>query len=284
MVMLSNNCFRTINAYDLIDSVKDDSPSNIKLGVRKPCTGTGFPENHPTVTFYSDELGTNRVELWARDSSLNTSYCEIQLLVGDYGNCDPGTSIEFHTPQNEGIDSVKTHISGYNCLMDSIDYVIPITPNDPYDWWSSLPGYWIKYYSIASAGYQLSVTPSKNIHPLNGLSTLDLVLIQKHLLGIEPLDSPYKIIAADANQDGKVTSFDILILKKLLLGVTTELPNDRSWRFVPALFVFPNPLNPFETPFPESIDVPFSADPMPGWFPFVGIKIGDVNGTADPGE
>ncbi|MFQ5445455.1 MAG: hypothetical protein ACE5FF_00840 [Saprospiraceae bacterium] len=33
-----------------------------------------------------------------------------------------------------------------------------------------------------------------------GVTTYDLVLITKHILGVQPLGSPYKIIAADANK------------------------------------------------------------------------------------
>jgi hypothetical protein len=41
-----------------------------------------------------------------------------------------------------------------------------------------------------------TVTPEKDDNPLNGVTTLDLALISKHILGIENLNSPYKIIAA----------------------------------------------------------------------------------------
>ena len=54
------------------------------------------------------------------------------------------------------------------------------------------------------------LTPTKNINPLNGVSTFDLVLISKHILGISPLENPYQWIAADINQSGSVTTFDIV--------------------------------------------------------------------------
>jgi hypothetical protein len=81
--------------------------------------------------------------------------------------------------------------------------------------------------------YDFSVTPSKNDDPLNGITEEDLTQIANHILGTEPFDSPYKIIAADANQDGHVTTLDIRYLRKLILGYIDELPNGKSWRFVP---------------------------------------------------
>ena len=58
-------------------------------------------------------------------------------------------------------------------------------------------------YSACLCNYgDYLVTPFKDDNFLNGVTTYDLVLISKHNLGIEPLDSPYKMVAADANKSG----------------------------------------------------------------------------------
>ncbi|GAB1396341.1 hypothetical protein MASR1M65_11180 [Saprospiraceae bacterium] len=41
----------------------------------------------------------------------------------------------------------------------------------------------------------------KNINPVNGVTALDLAIIQQHILGGGTLNTPYKLIAADANND-----------------------------------------------------------------------------------
>ncbi len=80
----------------------------------------------------------------------------------------------------------------------------------------------------------LSILPEiDHPSPIEGVTVYDLVLINKHILGIEPLDNPFLIIAADATNSGSITTFDILELRKLILGIYTELPNNSSWRFVP---------------------------------------------------
>ena len=126
------------------------------------------------------------------------------------------------------------------------------------------------------------IAPRRNDDPLNGVSTFDLVLINKHILGIEALASPYKIIAADANNSNSVSTFDIVTLRKLILGIDTVLHNTDSWRFIPANYVFPNPANPFAEPFPEqvSLNLGNQPPPTPQVVQFVGIKVGDVNGNA----
>lgn len=126
-----------------------------------------------------------------------------------------------------------------------------------------------------------TVAPYRNDFPLNGVSTYDLVLITKHILGLEALGSPYRIIAADANKSQSVTTFDVVALRKLILGIDTAFSGNTSWRFVPAGFVFPDPANPFQSPFPETLSVPLQTTPVTG-VDFTAVKVGDVNATAIP--
>jgi len=126
-----------------------------------------------------------------------------------------------------------------------------------------------------------TLAPYRNDNPLNGLTTYDLVLISKHILATEPFNTPYKMIAADANRSGSITSFDIVQMRKLILGIDTAFANNNSWRFVPANHSFINPLNPFQTPFPETLAVQVLTDPIAN-LNFTAIKIGDVNNTAVP--
>lgn len=89
--------------------------------------------------------------------------------------------------------------------------------------------------------------------PLNGVTTLDLSLISRHILGIQQFTNPYKLIAADANFSGSVTTFDVVELRKLILGIYEELPDNTSWRYVPKEYLadqgfytsFVTNLNPF---------------------------------------
>ncbi|MFN0033608.1 MAG: VPS10 domain-containing protein [Saprospiraceae bacterium] len=126
-----------------------------------------------------------------------------------------------------------------------------------------------------------TLAPYRNDNPLNGLTTYDLVLISKHILNIEPFDSPLKMIAADANRSGSITTFDIVTLRKLILGIDTVLASNTSWRFVPAGHAFPNLQNPFQTAFPETLAVQVLTDPM-AQLDFTAIKTGDVNNSAAP--
>lgn len=76
-----------------------------------------------------------------------------------------------------------------------------------------------------------NVVLQKNDFYLNGVTTFDLVLISKHILGLEYL-SGFNLLAADANMSKSATGFDIVELRKLILGIYDTLPNTNSWRFM----------------------------------------------------
>ncbi len=124
------------------------------------------------------------------------------------------------------------------------------------------------------------VTPSKNndVLAVNGITTLDIVLMQRHILGVQALASPYKIIAADVNGSQTVTTLDIVLTKSLILQNTTSFPGSKRWNFVNSDFVFSMPANPF--PF-ESSRSYSSASALVNQN-FIGCRLGDVNNSWDP--
>jgi hypothetical protein len=127
------------------------------------------------------------------------------------------------------------------------------------------------------AGSSYEITPSKSNDTLkaNGITGLDVVLIQRHILGTLLLSSPYKIIAADVNNSGTVTTADINLIQALILGNNSSFPNGRLWSFVPSSQTFANPQNPF--PFATS-RVYASANNFSNQ-DFIGMRLGDVNNT-----
>lgn len=129
-------------------------------------------------------------------------------------------------------------------------------------------------------GNNYTVTPSLDTNDLNGLTTYDLVLMSKHILTIEPLDSPWKVIAADVNKSNSVTSFDIVEARKVILGIYPDIQSNTSWRFFPAFTTFNNPQNPFMGGLPPES---FPINNLQADFPnvnFKGVKVGDLNNSA----
>lgn len=130
---------------------------------------------------------------------------------------------------------------------------------------------------------QVTVTGFKDDQPLNGITVIDLMLMSKHILGLEPLSSPYSMLAADVNKSGSITAFDIVETRKLLMGIYTEWPNASSeWRFLPEYVQFPNPSNPFQSgisyQLPGNEFLAYDNDTLS----LIGLKVGDVDGDASP--
>jgi len=111
---------------------------------------------------------------------------------------------------------------------------------------------------------------------VNGVSTLDLVQIQKHLLNIKKISSPYSIIASDANNDHKISASDILMLRKVILGSSEEFTNNSSWRYISKDYDFANVKNPLNGDYDYRIEE-LAGDMA---IDFIAIKVGDINGDA----
>ncbi len=169
------------------------------------------------------------------------------------------------TEEDEGISNVQVILEGLE--NDTIT--------------TDSTGEYLFYDLVPGQNYGLSF--HKNTNAVNGVSTFDMLLIRKHILGVELLDSPYKMIAADVNNSGSISTFDMIQIRKVILGIETEFTNTTSWKFIPDDYVFPNPLNPFMEAFPTSIqinNIPAAAI----IFNVIGTKMGDVNNSTDPLE
>ena len=125
-------------------------------------------------------------------------------------------------------------------------------------------------FNNAPAGVEFELSAKKDGDDINGINTLDLLKLQQHTLSLSKLDNAYKIIAADVNGDKLINIADLVELKKLVLGVITNFPNNDSWRFVDATQTFAN----FNSPWPLNEVILTKAGSTPK---FVAVKIGDIN-------
>ncbi|MCC7504279.1 MAG: hypothetical protein IT259_03215, partial [Saprospiraceae bacterium] len=189
------------------------------------------------------------------------------ILAGtpDDDICLPSLTMIYKTPNDEAVENVKYEIKvGTTTCLTGL-----------------ATGQGSSSVCVCDApGLTQTITPTKDEDPMAGISTFDLVLISKNVLGTDPLNSPYKIIAADVNKSNSVTTFDIVELRKLILGIYGTLPDygvgNKSYRFIDINQSFSNPANPFASvPFQEQID--FQYPPSGTVAEFVAIKVGDVN-------
>lgn len=119
---------------------------------------------------------------------------------------------------------------------------------------------------------------SKGDDYLNGVSTIDQVLIMRHIARVDAFDDPHKIVAADVNADNKVNVRDVIELRRLILGIDTEYANSDSWRFFKSPGLYVAGIGP-ETSLNFGGQDQF---PLSGVTNITAVKIGDVNNSAIP--
>lgn len=243
-------------------------PQMIDAGSSDNCTATAnlIMTVSPAV-FDCSHVGEQAVTLTVKDEAGNTATCTTIVVVQDNqfacGQNDFELSGLVMTAQGAPMGNMEVQ-------MISGDTAVVFTDEGG-----------VFSYAAAEANDAYQLRPYKNNYCSNGVSSWDLVLISKHILGLSPFTDPLKIIAADVNRSGGVSTFDMVHLKKLILNIDTAFTSNTSWRFIDADFVFPNPSAPFNSYFPEGRFIETVTEDVAN-LDFIGVKIGDVNGNANP--
>jgi hypothetical protein len=205
------------------------------------------------------------------DSSIggpNWKMCVVEVFVQDPNtlcdDCNADGSLtlggDITTPQGINLPGVEVGLSGeetgFQFSEDNGRYAFP---------------------GVVTGDYV--ITPHKEDLAANGVSTLDELILQRHLLGIEVITDPYVFIAADLNGSGTLTVLDRLLMRNIILGNTDILPGNDTWRFIPAGY-----LEEMGEEMVRSADSPRaitleSVDACNLGHNFIGIKLGDLNNS-----
>jgi hypothetical protein len=279
-------CTETFIASTFIQSVSDNcTPNNqLQFGIRKFGSGTGFP-TESSVSYGRCDVGTNFVEVWVKDANGLTNSCQNYVLVQPNSggcNCNPDADISLkacgRTAGGQKIPSLvlKSNLASTGGVQTAVNKIRQVNVPDSCGM--------IHYDKLPFGGYYRTVVRAARTgdnNPLNGVSTFDLLLISKHILNIQPLQNFYQILAADVNRSSSVTTFDIVEIRKMLLGIYDSLPGIPAWRVIRAM---PNPSDLIAFGAVQDSFV-FNFNNMQGDttlnnMNFVGVKYGDINQNA----
>ena len=214
------------------------------------------------------------VRIYVTDEAGNSDYCETKIIIQDgLGNSCRDNLTGGGTSTALVSGTIQT---GVNKALE--EAMVSINGNMP-----SMPKYHMTQLDGKFAFPEIPlaenyfVRAEKNDDFLNGVSTQDIVMIQKHILGVNSILDPYKVIAADVNDSKSITSKDVSDIRKLILGINTEFPNKKSWRFINASQTFADPSSPW--PVEESVTInQLSSDVLNS--NLIAVKLGDVSGNA----
>lgn len=258
-------------ASDLNLSSSDNCTQANKLLYSFNPEGTLKSQLFKCTDLINGRSATVSVDIWVIDEAGNKDVCKTYILLQDNGN--PGIC-----PDNESVP-LLINLSGRlatedgetientDLVLSPVKSGIPLKVNSA-DGQFHIPGV------PNTTGVILA--PHKDNDPMNGVSTLDLILIEKHIKGEQLLNSPFKMVAADVNRSGDIDIIDLVELRKLILGLYDKLPSSESWRFIPKNYTFKDLQHPFD--YPMSMNIINEPDDLAA--DFTGLKVGDVNSTA----
>ena len=233
-----------------------------------------FSENpwEASRTFTCDDLGTVPIHIWVHDEYGNKDYCTTFIKINDNEDaCFGMNTIQGLVTSFTGVAIPQTSAEMFKIMPDQSLDTDDVTST------SDATGHFV--LGFGTTQYNRMIKLSRSTKKLEGMSTLDLITLQRHISGVEPITAPYKLYAADLDGNGHVGANDLSLLKKALLG-GYKLPGfnaNLSWVF------FGDPCSPnaptdlFSNLCHDGVEINHT-----GTFPtsasFKALKMGDVNG------
>lgn len=141
--------------------------------------------------------------------------------------------------------------------------------------YSNASGYYEFTDLVAGLDYTLSL--DKNTNAANGVTMQDFSETKAHILENNLFTTPYQRIAGNVDNSNQLTLKDVILIEMVASGNVSNFPDVSSWQFVPSDYVFPNPGMPFG--FPSTKNFTSLSQDWTGQ-DFIGIKMGDVDGSA----
>jgi hypothetical protein len=204
-----------------------------------------------TATFTGLDAGNYQVRV-KDDFLCESEAVSVEVLLGSCDLSISGTLIWEHDDVS-GVGSATVALTGDQAGSTT-------TPADG------------TYSLTVTSGSNFTVTPTKNINKLNGVTVADATAVQQHIANSVPITDAYKQVAADVNKSNSITTADASIINQSLLGNPAALAQFKtSWRFAPTSHTMAIP--PWG--FPEKITLTGVTSSVSNQN-FFGIKTGDV--------
>jgi len=225
------------------------------------------------ISWDTGENNTARLSDWL--DPLNTGQ---EVLNGlDFSEIRATLSGIITTEDDKPVPGVTVHISNTPPFMGEPVNVVGTLE-------TGLDG--IFTFENVPKGANYYITAEKDDNPTNGVTTFDIVRLQKVILGFETFDSPYKYLAGDVNESNHLSTLDIILIRRLILDILSAYPDTKSWLFVDSEYEFPNMMNIFDQydeDIAENIEI-LNLNENHTDLKFIAVKKGDMNNSVDVEE
>jgi len=225
--------------------------------------------------FTCDDVGIVPLQIYVTDQSGNQAYCNVSIVLTDNGPICPEMN-----PLDGSVDMFTGEaISGAEVAL------YKVMPNNVMQMdmmkLSGMDGSYRVGFGTTQYDRMLDVT--KQSDPMAGVSTLDLVYLQQHILGSAQITHPAGLLAADVDGSGRAGVNDLLMLRDAIISGGRSLRGAAMpWEFYPEDCTWlPNGQPECEF----SIQIDHTAPPTTAQN-FIGYKVGDINGDVmhNPGN
>jgi hypothetical protein len=217
--------------------------------------------------FTCDDVGVVPLQIYVTDQSGNQAYCNVSIVITDNGPiCPEMNPLEGNVDMFTGEAISGAEVALYKMMPNNVMLMDMMKLSD-------VDGEYRVGFGTTQYNRMLDVT--KKSKQMEGISTLDLVFLQQHILGAKLLDHPAARRAADVDGSGRVGVNDLLMLRDAVISDGKSLQGaPMPWEFYPAnceWLANGNPACDFQV---EIIRTESHDDPID----FIGYKLGDING------
>lgn len=165
------------------------------------------------------------------------------------------------TPMNDHVSEVEIHISDM-AGMNDMQY-------------TDENGSFI-FGGLEEGGTYMVRPAMGDMVNLQRVKTSDINRIMNHIMGVNPIENPYLLVAADVDADGFITVGDMVSIRRAILGLDDTYVNGPTFRFIQRDFDLSGLTEGWN---PDIFPATYTVEPLEGnnrEADFIAIEVGDV--------
>ncbi len=220
--------------------------------------------NDTHKVFDCNNIGTNEVEIFVHDLDGNYQYCTTYLILEDNMGICPDSAQIVVAGMVRNADDLPMGMARVKVLDKDITFnnLALCDDNGAFSFGS--------FSNVSPRFLDLQVKVDDDVR--NGMNVLDVLLMQKHITGLQTIDDPLLQIAADPNNDGEVDINDVNNMISVLLEYKNGFGSRDPWVFVD------DAMNYVSTDYKTIRINSSTSNPLENLL-IRGVKLGDVNNS-----
>lgn len=214
-----------------------------------------------------DDRGEIPIRVYALNDNGQGDFCSTTAVIEPITEelCDDGGLGSLAgfivSPQNDLLSDIEVHITDRATMADMM--------------YTDDNGSFL--FTDLAVGNEYTIRPAMSDRvDLRRVKTSDIIKITQHILHLEVIDDPYRMIAADVNADGQIDIGDMVAIRRIILGMDDTYIDGPTWRFLRRDFDLAGLKEGWD---PQAFPNTFTVPELGGHnreADFIAIEIGDV--------